>query len=124
MFEKELNLKGPAVATIVETMARYELNELHQLSDREEVLEALKLKLKVLPFRKLMTYLKKIEPQHTKTAAHKLSLQLLSFNEVGQNLRSVASYKTVTYSKARSSERYSMLSEGISYLEEQHPRLS
>ena len=54
------------MATIVETMARYELNELHQLSDREEVLEALELNLKVLPFRKLMTYLKKIEPQHTK----------------------------------------------------------
>ena len=71
MFEKELNLKGPAVATIVETMARYELKELYQLMDREEVLEALKLKLKAVQFSKLKTYLKKM--QHTKTAAHKSS---------------------------------------------------
>ena len=71
MVEKELNLKGPAVATIVEIMARYELKELHQLSDREEVLESLKLNLKAVPFSKLTTYLKKM--QHKKTATHKSS---------------------------------------------------
>jgi hypothetical protein len=43
------------------------------LSDREEVLESLKLNLKRVPFIKLTTYLKKMQPQHTKTAAHKSS---------------------------------------------------
>lgn len=65
-MEELLNLKGPALSIIVEIMACYELNELHQLRDSKDALEALRLKLNALPFIKLMTYLKKIEPQLTK----------------------------------------------------------
>lgn len=72
-MQEQLNLKGPAVAMILETMARYELKEMHQLRESEEALRELKLKLKPVQYIKLSILLREFEQTKAEQSVRRLT---------------------------------------------------